>query len=476
LSFQIGSKKGSENYFALLLAPSLPDRCFCGITSNQEVFTVGRPQIYEPTISVSEIKDKSNLVTHLCWRVSFPINGVTSRVQGKVSIKRIAKQSGLSQRSALAKAKEIAWDDAQKAKKDVESIGAKRKAYTLESWSDHFFENVHSKSNDPARSTLMHGALKFHLMPMLGNVKLENLDWQQLESWWADLKVTAKAAPIYNRKKEIIGYRKAIIPNWKTRDHLRQYLVTLLEEALKRTLIRYNPARTIPAEANERDKYLADLQRRKKWFSASELKVLLEKSKDGPCEELMRVQFDLQCRVSEACCVRLDDFDESGAYLLITKQRRRVMEEFGGSTQIREAPTKGDANRFAAISPELAEIVKKRRAENDNLAPEKRCPYIITGERGGPMERNQASRLFRKLCEVIGIDLPRGNSTHAIRRSVVEIGKHTRNVSSATRAFLAGHDKVQTTSIYELFETCTPEQAEEITRISVHIRSEVAAA
>ena len=402
----------------------------------------------QPTKVVRPIvRDK--ITTHFAWTVCFRTNGVPDRKQGQVSVARVAKELGLTDKRALKEAESLAGEAAKRFMDSLKEDGNAHVSYTVQSWCDFYFPNKLANQADEKYAYASHNAVKLHVYPTLGSVKLKDLNWKQLEAWWADLCSMPFAAPIYNKQGQVVGRKTPIILKWKTTDHIRQRLTQALDAAVARGLIPANPAKTLSANRKQRKAYLEDLKSRKRWLTVEELKKLLGASKGTPFYGPILLQTNLALRVGEACGLRICDVDSITGFVSTVNQLQRRASEYGGAKTLELGPPKGDGFRVAMASPELLEFIEQRLLEELAKNKSERCDFVCLFN-GQKVDPNYIVKGFKLLCQTQGIDLGRGNSTHAIRRTILNLMKNAPGLSAEMRSFIAGHDRTDTTLIYDI--------------------------
>jgi len=425
----------------------------------------------QPTRAIREVV-KDGVITHYAWSISYFVNKVPTRKEGKVSVARVAKELGITEKKAQKSASTRASDASRDFIETLKTGGNVQIAYTVESWCEHFFASVLSRDADERYVSNSRNAVALHVYPTLGAIPLKKLNWQQLEAWWSDLCTKPFAAPIHGKDGRLIGQKSPILLKWKTTDHIRQRLTNALDAAVSRGLMPANPAKTLSPNRKQRKAYVEDLKTRKRWFTIDELKTLRRASKYTALYGPILLQSDLAVRVGEACGTLISDVDTLTGYVVAVRQLARKPESYGGPSTLQMGAPKGDGKRVFIASPELLEFVSQREREEAARLSHERCPFVATNK-GKPIDPNWAGKAFRMLCETNGIDLPRGNSTHVIRRTVLNIMKNAPGLSEETRAFIAGHDDPATTLIYDI-DQLTTVQKSEMAMAADHVRRQLA--
>ncbi len=425
----------------------------------------------EPTRAIRPIV-KDGVITHYAWSVSYFVNQVATRKEGKVSVARVAKELGLSQKRAQTHASTLASDASKEFVESLKTAGNVQQTYTVQSWCEHFFANVLSRDADERYVSGSRNAVALHVYPTLGNIQLKKLNWQQLEAWWTDLTTKPFAAPVYGKDGRLIGQKAPKVLKWKTTDHIRQRFTKSLDAAVARGLMPANPAKTLSPNSRQRRAYVDDLKSRKRWFTIDELKTLRRVSKNTALYGPILLQSDLALRIGEACGTLISDVDPATGYVSAVRQLARK-DDGTGKTSLQLTAPKGDGKRVFIASQELLDFVSQRERDEAAKLPHERCPYIAINK-GKPVDPNWVGKAFRMLCETNGIELAAGNSTHAIRRTILNMMKNVPGLSEGTRAFIAGHDSPTTTLIYDV-DILTTSQKFEMALAADYVRRLLAA-
>ncbi len=409
--------------------------------------TMARPQNPEPTFSVKALPTEGT-PTAYSWAVYFVQNGVPTRKQGKVSVARNAKERQLrgSQKFLASKAMEAATDAAKEYVRKLKDGGTAICSWTVESWCRYCCRTLLSKRASVDYAKMALGALELHVFPTLGYLPLPALTAEQVDAWLEWRTKTPSAPPIRNREGEIVGAKKAKVLGWKTIDTLLGYFRTCMAIAAERRHVQNNPVASVARSKEEGKRYRTELKAQKRWFAPDELRRLRSESR-GTIRAVVLVATDLAVRVGEACGVRLDQVDDDSGWVRLETQLRRRSADFDTPSRLAEASPKGDGARLLHVSAELVEFVKMRRAE-EMLKPEsQRCPYVVVSPEGTELDPNRAGKMFRVLCDTLEISLPPGNATHALRRSVLNLARFV-PVKESSRAFFAGHDRIEHSDPY----------------------------
>ena len=425
----------------------------------------------EPTRAIRPIV-RDGVITHYAWSVSYFVNQVATRKEGKVSVARVAKETGFSLKKAQTHASTLASDASKEFVESLKTAGNVQQTYTVQTWCEHFFTNVLSRDADERYVSNSRNAVALHVYPTLGNIQLKKLNWQQLEAWWTDLTTKPVAAPVHGKDGRMIGHKAPKVLKWKTTDHIRQRFTNALDAAVARGLMPANPAKTLSPNSRQRKAYVEDLKLRKRWFTVEELKTLRRISKNTALYGPILLQCDLAIRIGEACGTFITDVDLATGYVSAVRQLARK-EDVTGKTSLQLSAPKGDGKRVFIASQELLDFVSQRQREEAAKAPHDRCPYIAVNK-GKPADPNWVGKAFRMLCETNGIDLAPGNCTHAIRRTILNMMKNTPGLSKETRAFIAGHDDPITTLIYDV-DVLTTVQKSEMALAADYVRRHLAA-
>ncbi|GEM_PF-4728960 len=408
----------------------------------------------EPYIRLAFVPKK--VPTHVRWTVYHLVNGVPAEKQGKVSLERVKCQSDLKAPTKIRdKAESLAREAAEEARQEIVR-GGPILTHTLQSWCDHCATKILAVEREKRYAQQVRSQLEMHVYGKLGSVSLSKLTPAQVCAWWEWLSRTPRAAPIRNKSGTVIGAKTAKILGWKSRELIKGYLSTCLSRAVDNQLIQANPVAAIPDDKAARDAYKTSRVTRLRWFSLEELRHLLEGSRNTPLYAPILIQIDLAVRAAEACGLGLWDVDLETGRTNIVRQLARKPTEVGGPATLALCPPKGMSRPFRA-SEELQEIVRARRIQNSLLPEADRHPYIALNPDGKPMDPSWYSKRFRVLCEILGLSLPRGNSTHVVRRSVLNALKEAPGLSSSLLSLIAGHEREQTTHAY-LEDTLTESQ------------------
>jgi integrase len=219
-----------------------------------------------------------------------------------------------------------------------------------------------------------------HVIPVLGDYKLDRLSERHVQSWLDGLRVSPQYV-----------------------SHCRAFLRRVLNVAYRQRIITRNPA--IAVELPPIPEYRANT------MTADEVHRLLDATRDDRLAALWRLAAVTGLRVGELCALSWDDVDVAAATVTV---RTRLAREDG--EWVRVAPKADRDLERIAIDEETAAVLDAHRVRQAaERTPEWRYwGLLFTTPAGNPLDRHAVLAAFRLACDKAGIARRR---VHDIRHS-----------------------------------------------------------
>jgi len=284
----------------------------------------------------------------------------------------------------------------------------------LDIWASEYLSSV-----KPATLYSYKAAIRNHLKPKLGAIKLEALSPHTVQTF-------------YNELGQDQDGRKALSP--KTVKNIHGILHKALQKAVLNGYIRFNPANDCELP-----------QRIKKEISPldeTQIKEFLKAIKDSPYEDLFIVTLFTGMREGEVCGLLWDCVDLAAGTLIVNKQLQYIRTSQG---QYRMVPTKNSKGRSITLAPFVVSILRRVKAKQlENRLRYGECwensGFVFTDDLGRHLSPQNVYREFKRM--VAKIDSPdtrfhdlRHSYAVAAIRSGDDIKTVQENLGHATAAF-----------------------------------------
>lgn len=278
----------------------------------------------------------------------------------------------------------------------------------LDVWTQEYLNGV-----KPSTLYSYKAAVRNHLKPKLGAIKLDVLSPHMVQTFYNDLCSTLSP---------------------KTVKNVHGILHKALQKAVLNGYIRYNPAND--CELPQRVK--VDLQP----LDETQIREFLKAIKGNLYEELFTVTLFTGMREGEVCGLMWDCVDLKAGTMLVNKQLQYVRSSKG---QYRMVPTKNSKGRSITLPPFIVTTlrqVKKKQLENRLRYGEcwENSGFVFTDELGQHLKPQNVYREFKRVVAGMGIpaarfhDLRHSYAVAAIR-SGDDIKTVQENLGHATAAF-----------------------------------------
>ena len=288
----------------------------------------------------------------------------------------------------------------------------KSQDYTVEDWFETYFEKYFRPR---VRDNTYNGAtciIKHHLYPVLGDVKLQDLTTDKIQS----------AIPKIFPKE----YSSGMYRQFKTR------LIECLDYAVKENIIRKNPAVDIVMPKN-------DTHKKVEAFTKEEQKKIVEYCRGS--NEIDRVYYFLVAtgvRVGEAICLTWGDVNLEEGYIDINKTAVKTT----GGIIVQPHPKTGQSNRRIYLSKKTVCFLQRLEGINEIT----RGSLVLPNRNGNIYNVSTLRQHWIRTCKKLKIPY---KSMHALRHSwatrALEGGIDVQTVSK-----MLGHKSVATTmDIYQ---------------------------
>ncbi len=276
------------------------------------------------------------------------------------------------------------------------------------------------------KSTLTpYRAMQKHIAAGLGSIPFEKLDSEAAQAW-----VNAMVSDGY----AVSTIRKAF-----------NLLKAAYTDAVNRRTIPYNPlgAVKLPKQTKKEPNALDPSQRAK-------LLAYLDIAGETPTNLAIRLAINTGMREQELCGLRWKDVDLKAGVMHI----RNVIGRAGNMTYEKE-PKTGGSRRDVPISPEVAALLKGRRAEMAEQCMEAGVPltmghHVLGGIDGGYMRPHSLWREWKAVAKSLGLVGTEGKTPtfhdlrHTFATAAIASGADVKSVSS-----ILGHaNAAMTLNIY----------------------------
>lgn len=283
---------------------------------------------------------------------------------------------------------------------------------TVGEWLD-IWEKEYLVGVKPSTLYSYKAAIRNHLKPKLGAIKLEALSPHEIQTFYNELTQSLSA---------------------KTVKNIHGICHKALQKAVLNGYIRFNPAANceLPQRIKKEIQPLDETQ----------IKVFLKAIKESPYEDLYIVTLFTGMREGEVCGLMWDCVDMKAGTMTINKQLQYIRSSKG---QYRMVPTKNSKGRTITLPPFVLSVlrrVQKKQLENRLRYGEcwEDSGFVFTDDLGQHLKPQNVYREYKRIVAAIGCpnarfhDLRHSYAVAAIR-SGDDIKTVQENLGHATAAF-----------------------------------------
>jgi integrase len=272
------------------------------------------------------------------------------------------------------------WDEAHEAltkvkRQEQQGVPFPDRTWTIGAYLDYWLSEVAAHRVRPSTLRTYSMYAKDHLIPGLGKRRLHRLTAQHLRAF-------------LNERRE-----SGLSP--RTVHHLHAVLRNALEHAVREDLLTRNVARQVRFSPGHREEIEP--------YSVDEARRLLVAIRDDRLYALYAVALSLGLRRGEALGLRWSDIDLAGGVIHVRRSLQRV------DGRLVLVPTKTRrSRRTVPLGPVLTKTLKEHRVRQaaDRMAAGSRwqdSDLVFATLSGAPLEPNDISKRFPKLCEAAGL-------------------------------------------------------------------------
>jgi len=259
---------------------------------------------------------------------------------------------------------------------------------------------IHQTNLAPKTAETYHAIINKHLIPALGQVKLQNLQPMDLQSYYS------KA--VKQLSKRSVEQHHAVLSR-------------AFKDALKWRKVNIDPTTMVSVPRPDRKTAFT--------MSAQQENALLQVIKGHELENLIIVAMYSGLRMGEILALRWHDVDLGECRLRVTQTVSRV----NGENVIRQTGKTKKSNREIYL-PEIAVSALKRQKEKAESI------YVFPGKDGQPRSGTVVSHSFKRLARKAGIEMRFHDLRHAYATRLRELGLDMKIIQESL-----GHEDVSTT-------------------------------
>lgn len=264
--------------------------------------------------------------------------------------------------------------------------------------------------------------IKNHLIPYIGNTLLKNLTAMQIDNLYAELLQNGRSDGKGGLSQKSVQYTHRVLNE-------------LLEHAVKKQLIYFNPIKGITNTPKPK-KFQATI------YTAKELLYLLNVAKDTPYELPIALAGICGLRRGECLGLKISDIDFSTKTIKISRQlillRKQIVESEPKST---------DSNRIIAVPDMVMEIIKKQIQLNNHYKQLLQNEYfdegyLICHNNGTPIRPDYLTKNFANFIQSKGLKKIR---FHDLRHTCASLMLKS-GVAMKTASEILGHSSISITA------------------------------
>jgi integrase len=246
----------------------------------------------------------------------------------------------------------------------------------------------------PTTATSYRSKIEHHLVPRLGSLRVQELDVSRIEDALRDI----------HRE----GGRKGAPLSRRTVNYCRVVLASALDDAVRRGIIKGNPARLARIPARERDGWEPRSAPQQPW-SVPELRKFLATAAEDRLAALWMVYLTTGMRRGEALGLRWSTVDLDAGTTAVARVRTTATDEDGHRMVYDYDTPKSaasartvtlDGPTVAAIQVHRTAQLEERLAAGGAWLDEGR---VFAREDGSGVDPDGVSKRWRELCELAGV-------------------------------------------------------------------------
>jgi integrase len=284
----------------------------------------------------------------------------------------------------------------------------------------------------PSTAASYRSKIDRHLVPRLGSLRVQELDVATVED----------ALRTIHREGGAGGRSLSL----RTVDYCRVVLASALDDAVRRGLLRGNPARLARVPTRQREDWRPRSAPRQPW-SVDELRRFLEVAGRGRLAPLWTVYVTTGLRRGEALALRWDDVDLDAGTLAVRRNRTAAMVDGTRAVYDDEQPKTSASRRTVTLDAATVAVLRKHRVRQleDRVAASSawvdEVGRVFTREDGAGLDPDAVSARFRELCAAAEVRAIRLHDVrHAHATLLLAAGAPVEVVSKRL-----GHSRISTT-------------------------------
>lgn len=263
-------------------------------------------------------------------------------------------------------------------------------------WLDYWFENFYCIGTKQSSQGTTAQGIRAHLKPVVGNVLLQKLSGEQVQSIVRSMQKKGLAASTVRR-------------------HMKT-LTQALDQAVEMKKIPSNPAKSAKLPTVEKPEI--------KFLTHEEQAAILRHLPVSTHGRAIRFLLGTGMRVSELCGLKWKDIQKDGIHVDRVNMTIKDWQE-DGYINVETLPKTTMGKRVIPLPSILKAILEEQRKDQiekrlkagsvwEGEEPGKANGYIFANNIGKPADRHNIARSFRALCDKAGI--PR-RGVHALRHT-----------------------------------------------------------
>ena len=278
-------------------------------------------------------------------------------------------------------------------------------SYTVAEWVQLWYRLYAQPNIRPSTQDYYERFIRQHIVPTLGEIKLNKLTTRQIQKFYNDLRTNGRVREVQRRKEPglSVAYIKGV----------HRVLNSCLERAVTEELLLRNPARNCVMPKDEKPEM--------KILPAEQIGSYLQAAEERGLLPMFYLELVTGLRKGELAALQWSDLDEAKKTISVNKQ---YMWRNGEGTISR--PKTKTSIRTISVPQEAIDLLKQEHAKHPNNP--NMFPSPLTGELYHP---DSIVNLHKKILKDAGLDYVRFHDLrHTFATTALQNGVDIKTVSS----------------------------------------------